>query len=107
MRLWMVELRRLDQEAPVTLGEVAALWPTLVARVQAGSGPVRASLVRPGHPVAVDGHRITVALPADQPFYLERLTRDENLTATVAEIAGELLGVPVTVRWVAGSETSP
>jgi len=35
------------------------------------------------------------------------LTRDENLTATVAEIAGELLGVPVTVRWVAGSETSP
>jgi len=108
---WARILRHLDRVAPVTLGEVATWWPTVVARVRADFGPVRASLVRPGRPVAVGGRRVTVALPGGegdgQSFYLERLTREEDLTASVAGWLTELLGVPVTVHWVAGSETSP
>ncbi len=107
----MAALLRLDQEDPITLEEVAAVWPAVVAWVGVVFGPVRASLVRAGRPVAVDGHRVTIALPGGETggrsFYLDRVSGDEELMAGIAERLAGLLGVPVAIHWVAGSETSP
>ena len=75
------------------------MWPNLVARVREASGPVRHSLLKVAAPHAVDGRKITVALPADPSFYFQRVSQDAGLADTVADIASELLRVPVTVVW--------
>ncbi len=81
------------------LAAVETVWPNLVARVREASGPVRHSLLKVAAPHAVDGRKITVALPADPSFYFQRVSQDAGLADTVADIASELLRVPVTVVW--------
>ncbi|MBA2336321.1 MAG: DNA polymerase III subunit gamma/tau [Acidimicrobiia bacterium] len=86
-------------DGDLDLAQVEAVWPNLVARVREDAGPVRHSLLKVAVPQSVAKRTITVALPADQPFYYQRLSQDTDLTATVADIASTLLGVGVTVSW--------
>lgn len=103
-------------DGELDIAQVEAVWPNLVARVREDAGPVRHSLLKVATPQSVAKRTITVALPADQPFYYQRLSQDTDLTATVADIASTLLGVGVTVSWTTsdrprggpgGTETMP
>jgi DNA polymerase-3 subunit gamma/tau len=94
-----VDAGTMDNGDGPDLAAVETVWPNLVARVREASGPVRHSLLKVASPHAVDGRTITVALPADPSFYFQRVSQDTGLAGTVADIASELLQVPVTVVW--------
>jgi DNA polymerase-3 subunit gamma/tau len=76
-------------------------WPAIIARVRDHAGPRRHAWLKEAIPAAVDGGTVTLGVPARLPFHLEQLKADAELHGIVATTAAELVGEPVTVRFVA------
>ena len=85
------------------LGAVETIWPALIERVRKDAGPRRHALLRACRPVAVEGSRVVVEVPANLPFHLAQLAEDREFDAIMGRLAATLLGGSVTVVYRAGN----
>jgi DNA polymerase-3 subunit gamma/tau len=93
-----------DTAAGFDLHTFESAWPAVVARVRDHAGPRRHALLKEAAPAAVDGSTVTLRVPAHLPFHLEQLKADAELHGILATTAAELVGGPLTVRFVAGED---
>ncbi len=84
------------------LATVETVWPALIERVRKDAGPRRHALLRACRPVAVEGSRVVIEVPANLPFHLAQLAEDRELDGIFGRIAASLLGGQVTVAYRAG-----
>ena len=85
------------------LGAVETIWPALIERVRKDAGPRRHALLRACRPVAVEGSRVVVEVPANLPFHLAQLAEDREFDGIMGRLAATLLGGSVTVVYRAGN----
>ena len=84
------------------LATVETNWPALIERVRKDAGPRRHALLRACRPVAVDGSRVVIEVPANLPFHLAQLAEDRELDGIFSRIAASLLGGTVSVAYRPG-----
>jgi hypothetical protein len=84
------------------LAAIETIWPALVERVRKDAGPRRHALFRACRPIAVEGARVVLEVPANLPFHLAQLIEDRELDGILGRIAGALLGGAVTVAYRPG-----
>ncbi len=89
------------------LAAVETIWPALVERVRKDAGPRRHALFRACRPIAVEGAKVVLEVPASLPFHLAQLIEDRELDGIVGRIAGALLGGAVTVAYRPGDGEEP
>jgi len=75
-----------------SLDAVDAAWPAIMARVRDEAGMRRHALFREARPVAVEGNRLVLELPAHLPFHLAQLGEDDHLNTVVVAAASDALG---------------
>jgi hypothetical protein len=85
----------------LTVDQVEAVWPAIVAGVRDTLGPRRLAFFREAGPSDVDGNTIILSIPAHLSFHLSQLQADPTVAETVAAKAAEMLGGAVQVRFVA------
>ncbi|MBS1195312.1 MAG: dnaX [Actinobacteria bacterium] len=88
--------------ASLDLAAVEMVWPALIERVRKDAGPRRHALLRACRPVAVEGSRLIVEVPANLPFHLAQLVEDREFDGILGRITSSLLGGSVTVAYRAG-----
>lgn len=90
----------------LTLEQVEAVWPAIVAGIRDHLGPRRLAFFREASPIGVDGATIVLGVPAHLGFHLSQLQADPAVAQTVAEKAAEMLGGAVAVRFT-GADQQP
>lgn len=85
--------------ASPTLDAVDSAWPAIMAKVRDEAGMRRHALFREVRPVAVEGNRLILELPAHLPFHLAQLGEDDHLNAVVTAAASEALGGNVRLEY--------
>ena len=88
--------------ASLDLAAVETVWPALIERVRKDAGPRRHALLRACRPVAVEGSRLIVEVPANLPFHLAQLAEDREFDGILGRITASLLGGSVRVTYRAG-----
>lgn len=83
---------------PLTLAQLQSVWPGLFGSLRDVLGARRWALFREVIPAGVEGSAIVLHVP--HLFHLEQLQEDPAVAKVVATKAGDLLGRPVTVRFV-------
>ena len=89
--------------APLTLESVRGLWPDLVATAK-DEKPMVASALEDAEPVELEGDVIRLRPLGGNPLTSEGLKRNRPV---VEDIAGRILGRPVTVMLAAGATPAP
>ncbi len=84
------------------LATVETIWPALIERVRKDAGPRRHALLRACRPVAVEGSRVVIEVPANLPFHLAQLTEDRELDGIIGSITASLLGGTMSVAYRSG-----
>ena len=101
-----VARERPTEAADITLAELQAAWPAIVARIRSQFGARRHAYVKVAEPVSVEDGVAVFTLPAHQHFHLEQLNADRELQSALADIAAELLGGSLTLEFRADAETA-
>lgn len=83
---------------PLEFSQLQSVWPGLFGGLRDVLGARRWALFREVVPAGVDGSTIILNVP--HQFHLEQLQEDPAVAKVVATKAGDLLGRPVTVRFV-------
>jgi DNA polymerase III subunit gamma/tau len=83
---------------PLTLAQLQSVWPGLFGSLRDVLGARRWALFREVIPATVEGSAIVLHVP--HLFHLEQLQEDPAVAKVVATKAGDLLGRPVSVRFV-------
>lgn len=81
------------------LAEFNSVWPSVAAAIRTDVGPRRHALLKEATPVAVDKGTVVFEVAAHMHFHLEQLKADDELSAAIAQGAGQQLGAPVKVRY--------
>ena len=85
--------------SPLTFEQVQGVWPPLFGSLRDLLGARRWAVFREAVPNRVEGTTIVLAVP--HLFHLEQLAADQAVARVVATKAGDLLGIPVDVRFEA------
>lgn len=85
-------------EPPLDPGQLQAIWPGLFGSLRDILGARRWALFREAVPAGVEGATIVLHVP--HVFHLEQLQDDAAVAKVVSTKASDLLGRPVTVRFV-------
>ncbi|HEY4606067.1 MAG TPA: hypothetical protein VIH55_00345, partial [Acidimicrobiia bacterium] len=83
--------------ANISFDQLQKVWPGLFGSLRDVLGARRWAFFREAVPAAVDGDVIVLEVAHD--FHLQSLQEDDAVSAIVATRAGDLLGVPVRVRF--------
>ena len=82
-----------------TAADLDRIWPRLVAGVSNDMGKRRGALFRDAIPGGVEGSTLIFSFPAGHDFHLKEMSSDTELHRYLADLAGKLLGVGVTVSF--------